>query len=133
MTTATSSPKPDHDALRQLVERLEEETNAHRPTLFLRLAELRELLGAHFAAEEGAGGLFELVKKNAPWEEERVQTLEAEHAALLSSIDFLQRRVTFLTAEERVSEVRCFVQLLRAHEITEGLLFQTAMAGTACA
>lgn len=122
----------DHEVLRDLIERIEDEARRERPTLYVRLEELAVLLGRHFRREEAVGGFFDRVLENAPWEEDRVRALKREHAAFLASIDFLQRRGAGAGTPERMQEIACFISLLRAHEIAEGVLYQAAMARSAC-
>lgn len=132
VTKRSEEPGSEHEVLSDLIERIEEEVRHERPTLYMRLEELGFLLERHFRREEREGGLFALVLANAPWEEERVRTLRREHGALLASIDFLQRRGAGAGTPARMKEIACFIALLRAHEISEGVLYQASMARTAC-
>ncbi len=101
---------------------------AWREPMELDFDAVRQCLAAHFAAEEGPGGLFELVRRAAPWRAERVDELGLEHASLLAALDFIAYRAAFVSRFELRREIEQYVRTVRAHEIAEGLLFQEAAA-----
>jgi hypothetical protein len=118
---------PGHQELPRLLEALE---NA-RPgrEALVNLANLRVFLEDHFAAEEQLGGFLGRIVRQAPWLKEEVTALRREHASLLASIDYIGARLDG-PPEVVAKEVELFVQLMRAHEAAEGLLFQHAAATT---
>lgn len=76
----------EHHELNTLFTSLERRLNGppwHDGMVVSLLDSLREHLDTHFAYEESDGGFEELIR-NAPWVEERVSALVAEHRRLMA-------------------------------------------------
>lgn len=118
----------EHRALQQLLERLK--TTSDLPTLHLRLAELGELLGRHFAREEAPEGLHRAIDGSAPRLTSSVQRLFEEHREYLAELDELAEKARALaegpTAEVR-REVAELCDRLHEHEVSETLLLAGAL------
>lgn len=89
---------------------------------------MRSFLMRHFAHEEGASGLF-LMLRDARGKERQVEALRQEHREMLERMDRLEGMIR---ADEAVSEltrrqVDELVALVQAHEEWENALLQEAL------
>lgn len=93
------------------------------------LAQLRELLVAHFATEEGSDGLHDIVSQHAAHRLPNVQQLFEEHRAMLAELDRLRSEVAVCLTGP-VAHLRMGVadlsDELRRHEAVEDSLFGEA-------
>lgn len=123
---ARTSGIREHRKLRELLGVLQ--TCARTQLGVLRaLLDVQAHLQHHFASEEQAGGLFDIIRSVGSWHSERADGLQREHRSLLASIDFIASRIDDLDPNEAWSEIEHFIALMRAHEISEGVLYQDAM------
>ncbi|RMG09731.1 MAG: hypothetical protein D6731_19070 [Planctomycetota bacterium] len=88
------------------------------------LAPLAADLEAHFAEEEGPGGLFEQLRADAPHTDPKVQGFEAEHRALLAALRDLRTQTDeAVRLRAAVDEARrALVHRLRRHHAAEEAL-----------
>lgn len=89
VSRSESELERDHRRIRHLLDVLQAATEM--TILGNALAELDESLKAHFAREEGAGGLFESLAHAAPELTPQLQALQAEHARLAAEVERLRR------------------------------------------
>lgn len=117
----------EHRRLGELLGALERTTDLTE--LAPRLAELRELLVAHFASEEGPQGMHDIVAEGAAHRLPNVQHLFEEHRAILVGLERL-RDETVACFEGPVRRVLAGVAelagTLRRHEADEEELFSEA-------
>jgi uncharacterized protein with von Willebrand factor type A (vWA) domain len=93
------------------------------------LADLRALLVAHFAGEEGPAGMHEIVAEGAAHRLPNVQRLIEEHAAIVARLDALTAEVAACAAgplARALAGVCELVALLRRHEAEEEEIFSEA-------
>jgi hypothetical protein len=96
----------------------------------VRVQQIRELLNAHFAAEE-AGGYFCEVVEEAPCLKTRAADLQREHQQILNELDALTTRLTASPAsfDSWSESCQAFGRLLdrmQAHERAEEAMVETA-------
>jgi hypothetical protein len=118
------------DEHRQLGELLRSLTHTRElGRLNLQLGELRELLIAHFAGEEGEEGLHAVVAEGASHRLPNLQHLFEEHRELLAQVERLAADAAELAAGPiaRLHEgVLALAESLRHHEAVEEELFSEA-------
>ncbi|HSM14990.1 MAG TPA: hemerythrin domain-containing protein [Thermoanaerobaculia bacterium] len=117
----------EHLRLRELLGALAGETDLTRVGDLL--GELRELLVAHFATEEGPQGLHQIVEEGAAHRLPNVQHLFEEHRQILVRVDDLIDDVGECLAgpvRRVVDEVAAIAETLRRHEHDEEALFTEA-------
>lgn len=93
------------------------------------LGDLRALLVAHFAGEEGPDGMHEIVGEGAAHRLPNVQRLIAEHAAILARLDTLCAEVAACARGplgRALAGVGELVATLRRHEAEEEEIFSEA-------
>lgn len=91
---------------------------------------LRADLAAHFADEESDDGLTQAVNPTAPHHARRLETLLAEHAPLLASLDDLIHRGEGLLGgpvKEILTGARSLTRRLARHEAAETALLTDAV------
>jgi len=129
-TTGEDHPAgPIVDEHRMLRSRLDALTDAaDRAGILSSLQDLPKKLEAHFAAEEGEGGLYEDLARRAPAVSEKLEALRGEHRAILDEVEELSRVVQAdpgadgaISAATRDSVARC-VGRLRRHELDESTM-----------
>ena len=94
------------------------------------LRALRGELAAHFADEEGEDGLAQAVGPTAPHHLRRLDSLFAEHAQLLASLDDLIQRgdaVVNGAVRQVVADARDLTRRLARHEAAETALLTDAV------
>jgi len=117
----------EHRRLGELLRALERTTDLAQ--LAPRLAELRALLVAHFASEEGPQGMHDIVAEGAAHRLPNVQHLFDEHRAILERVDRLSSEAgaCFEGPVRRVlAGVADLAGTLRRHEADEEELFSEA-------
>ncbi len=118
-----------HRDLRRLFDEVEAAA-PHLGEVMPLLEALREALRAHFADEEGEGGLAHAVGASAPWSLRRLEDLLAEHPELLDAADRLLARGRALLAgplAEFTGETRALLRRLRQHEARETEVLSDAL------
>jgi hypothetical protein len=114
----------EHRQLSELLDCIE--TITAPAQLALELEGLRALLEAHFAGEEDADGLHEVVGRATPHLLPAVQHLFDEHREFLADLEGLTARACELAAgpvAELCAGVNALAARLRAHEARENDLF----------
>jgi len=117
-----------HRSLRETLGRI---TATSELTHLVRLLDdLHAQLEPHFAEEEAADGLAEVVGAVAPQHVRHLERLMAEHRVLLATLDGLVARGRSLLSDvvgDYVREVRALSQRLREHEAQETALLSDAV------
>jgi hypothetical protein len=114
----------EHRRLRELLRALTR--TRHLERIDALLTELSELLGAHFAGEEGPEGLHDIVSTYAAHRLPDVQRLFAEHREIQEGLERLRCEVAACIAgPARAIHERsaALVEQLRRHEAVEDDLF----------
>lgn len=134
--TSTTTPRgaaarhridDEHRRLGELLRSLSQQREPSR--LAAGLAELRELLAAHFAGEEGEEGIHAVVAEGASHRLPNLQKLFEEHRELLARAEALEVEAAALAAgpAARLHEgVLALAESLRRHEAVEEELFSEA-------
>jgi len=118
----------EHHTLRGLVRRVDEHRDLH--TMIPLLTELRKLLEDHFAHEEEADGMADLVRNTIPHRMESVDQLFDEHREFLSDTDLLIERVQACLdgpMREVFERAHTLATALHDHEARETELLSDAM------
>jgi hypothetical protein len=127
----TAAPEPAEASHRLLLPMLTRLAGApHGVATRALLAELGSVMVRHFAAEEGAGGLFEFVLERAPHYQMQIAELGAEHGTILRATAELEACVptTVAPLEPEVSSaIMVVVVRMRSHESTEETMLQRAL------
>lgn len=118
----------EHHTLRGLVHRVDE----HRDltTMVPLLEELRQLLEEHFAHEEEADGMADLVRVAAPHRMDTVDQLFDEHRRFLADTDVLIERIRACLSgptQDVYDRAHALAVALHDHEARETELLSDAM------
>jgi hypothetical protein len=80
------------------------------------LERLADLLAAHFASEERAGGLYECVSARSPRLRERTRGLVEDHHRILSTVRALSKQASEGGGPEVLGKARGLTLILAEHE-----------------
>jgi hypothetical protein len=117
----------EHRALGAALTRLESVTD--HGFLAPALGELRDLLTAHFAREEGAGGLYEKLGAISPHQRDRLRGLVADHVRILATVRSLEKQASEGGGAEVLGKARGLKLILAEHEAHESQLVEAARRG----
>ena len=116
----------EHERVRALLRRLAERDDLGE--LAKIAVELQSLLRSHFAHEESADGLHQIIGFSTPWNLRQVDDLVAEHSSIVELVDALVAGAE--SAEDRGAVFRTRADLnalLKQHEARETELLSEAM------